>query len=58
MAQVAVMSESWLERAARLLLDAAAEAQADNADTALVIACAAVEALRIEMGELPEPDDV
>lgn len=54
----ALIRETWTDRAIRLLHDAAAEAHADNADGALALVDAAREALMIETGEIPEPDDV
>jgi hypothetical protein len=47
--------ETPLEYAIRCLRDAHAEAQADNADEALISANAAVEMLLVEVGEREDP---
>jgi len=51
------LRETALEYATRCLRDAHAEAQADNADEALTMANCAVEMLRVEIGEIPDPRD-
>jgi hypothetical protein len=52
------MTETWMQRAARLLRDAqaCAEQGPEAAEEALTTANEAVYALRVELGEEPEPD--
>lgn len=50
--------ETWTERAARLLAEAHAAAQAGDTDGALTSANEAVESLRVELGEADPPAEV
>lgn len=48
-------TETWLQRATRLLREAHAEAEAGDAENALTTANEAIYALRMELGEEVEP---